>query len=104
MAEEKNVSHDDVIKALVDNALAGAVHPDQASVLSAWREQHTSREEKQARLTDEERAQQEQESAGAGAGGDESKAEAGAPVPGDQTSPTTTPESASDRTKGKAGK
>jgi hypothetical protein len=53
----------DVLKALVDDALARGVHPDQQLTLTEWREANTTDEEKQAALTDEERAAREQQKA-----------------------------------------
>jgi hypothetical protein len=59
-------SHDDVIKALVDEALASNPHPDRQSVLQEWRDKHS----------DDKPAEDDGPTeAGAGAGGDESKPE-----------------------------
>ena len=54
-------SKDDVLKALVDEALERSPHPDRASVLSAWREDNLTDEEREARKTDEEREQEARE-------------------------------------------
>jgi hypothetical protein len=56
MAEEK-VSDLDAMKALVDETLSRFLHPDVQAKLQAWRDQHTTSEEADAALTDEERAQ-----------------------------------------------
>jgi hypothetical protein len=52
MAEEK-VSNTDALKALVQHALSGAVHPDQEGPLRDWWEQNASEQEKDDRLTDD---------------------------------------------------
>lgn len=54
--KKENVSQIDLMKALVDHALGGDVHPDQRATLESWRDQHTSEQEKYDRLTDDERA------------------------------------------------
>lgn len=54
--EQGGTSHVDLLKALVDNALGGDVHPDQRATMEAWRDQHTTDEEKERALTDDERA------------------------------------------------
>jgi hypothetical protein len=57
------VSRDDVLKALVDAELGRNPHPDTAAVLSEWREDNTSEEERRAKLSDDERAAEDREEA-----------------------------------------
>jgi hypothetical protein len=57
--KETGTSHIAVLKALVDHALGGDVHPDQRATLEAWRDQHTTAQERDDRLTDDERAERE---------------------------------------------
>lgn len=103
MAEDK-VSDTDALKAVVDEVLSGQTHPDTEGKLRAWREQHTTKEEREASLTDEERAQQ--PGPGQGAGG-ESLPENPPPEqehnPDTDTSPSTTPERGT-QSQRKAGK
>ena len=46
----------DALKVLVDDALARGVHADHGRVLTEWRKDNTSDEERRAALTDDERA------------------------------------------------
>jgi hypothetical protein len=47
---------EDVTKTLVDVALATSLHPDHRATLQEWRDANTTPEEKDAALTDDERA------------------------------------------------
>jgi uncharacterized protein YggE len=49
----------DALKALVDDALSRGVHSDAQVTLGQWREEHTTDEERDAALTDDERAAKE---------------------------------------------
>jgi uncharacterized protein YeaO (DUF488 family) len=46
----------DALKVLVDDALSRGVHADHERVLTEWRKDNTSDEERRAALTDDERA------------------------------------------------
>jgi len=46
----------DALKVLVDDALSRGVHADHGRVLTEWRKDNTSDEERRAALTDDERA------------------------------------------------
>lgn len=109
--ERERASSGDVLKALAQEALQAGVHPDRESVLRSY-------------VGEDEEPTDDRSPEGQGAGGEGSKPqreedrtdrgdpgkgdrtgkEPGKPVAGDETSPTTTPESSSDRPKGKAGK
>lgn len=57
-------SKDDVLKALVDDALERPeLHPDRRSALDKWRDENLTDEERESRKTDAERAAEEQEEA-----------------------------------------
>jgi hypothetical protein len=52
--EQEKVSNTDALKALVQHALSGAIHPDQEGPLRDWWEQNASEQEKDDRLSDDE--------------------------------------------------
>jgi hypothetical protein len=87
-------SNDDVLKVLVDDALGRGVHPDHERTLSEWQDENLSDEEKDARLTDDERAQRELERDGATA--DDS-------TPQEPVSPGKAPVSQADSETGREG-
>lgn len=99
MGEKEKPGSGDVLRALAEEALQAGVHPDRESILREY-------------VGEEEEPTDDRTPEGQGAGGDSKPAREedrtgkvpGKPVAGDETSPTTAPESSSDRPKGKAGK
>jgi hypothetical protein len=94
------ISKDDVLKALVDAELERNPHPDRANLLSEWREHNLSDDEKEARKTDEERAEEAREAEAEKAEKEQQKEDEPEPEPESPEPPPTGPTASTTGKKG----